>query len=196
MMKIVLAIGQINYDAFLENMLKAVKDHPEQLGGVKLPPFSGKLLKMIPAHKKNEMLAQAINDNKDKMLAQAETMLAPYTGPVKLNNLEIGCEKDGRDKMTVTLELSGYDLHYLIDHLLPKYYSEQTAPFMLGEDYSGSYELSVVSDYMKQQEPKQCQLLFAKSLSANRPYLIYLLENGARSRDIELTVNTIRFMVK
>ncbi|MGN0203126.1 MAG: hypothetical protein ACI4BB_01190, partial [Coprococcus sp.] len=72
MIKVILAIGHINYDEFLDRVLEMAKQHPEQLGGMKLPPFSGKMLKMIPAHKKNEMLAQAMNGSKDKILPQAE----------------------------------------------------------------------------------------------------------------------------
>lgn len=40
MIKMILAIGHINYDKFLNNMLEMAKQHPEQMGGMKLPPFT------------------------------------------------------------------------------------------------------------------------------------------------------------
>ena len=196
MIKVILAIGHINYDVFLERVLEIAKEHPEQMGGMKLPPFSGKMLKMIPAHKKNEMIAQAVNSSREKIMPQAEMMLSRFLGPVRLKNLEIQCEKHGQDIVTVTAEFAEYDSDYLIGHLLPLYYSEQSAPQMLGPDYTGSYELGDVQSYMRQQDPKGRQFLLAKSLSANKQYLMQMLERGANTNNIELRMNNIRLMVK
>lgn len=196
MIKVILAIGHINYDEFLDRVLEMAKQHPEQLGGMKLPPFSGKMLKMIPAHQKNEMLAQAMNGSKDKILPQAEMMLSRILGPVRLKDLEISCESGGPDEVTVMMEFAEYNSYYLIDNVLPLYYSEYTAPQVLGENYHGSYELEAVQNYMKQQDPKTCQLLIAKSMSVNRSYLMQMLQNGAAASGIELRMNNIRLMVK
>lgn len=196
MIKAILSIGHINYDAFLERVLEMAKEHPEQLGGMKLPPFSARMLKMIPAHKKNEMLAQAINSSKDKVLPQAEMMLSAILGPVRLKDLDISCESGGPDEVTVMLELAEYNSYYLIDNVLPRYYSEYTAPQVLGENYHGSFDLGTVQNYMKQQDPKTCQLLIARSMSVNRSYLMQLLQNGAAASGIELKMNNIRLMVK
>lgn len=196
MIKVILAIGHINYDVFLERVLEMAKEHPEQMGGMKLPPFSGKMLKMIPAHKKNEMIAQAVNSSREKIMPQAEMMLSRFLGPVRLKNLEIQCEKHGQDIVTVTAEFAEYDSDYLIGHLLPLYYLEQSAPQMLGPDYTGSYELGAVQSYMRQQDQKGRQFLLAKSLSANKQYLMQMLERGANTNNIELRMNNIRLMVK
>lgn len=196
MIKVILAVGHINYDEFLERVLEMAKQHPEQLGGMKLPPFTGKMLKMIPDHKKNEMLAQAMNGSKDKILPQAEMILSRFLGPVRLKDLEIGCESGGPDEVTVTLEFAEYNSYYLIDSVLPMYYSEYTAPQVLGGNYHGSFELGAVQNYMKQQDPKTCQLLIAKSMSVNRSYLMQMLQNGAAANGIELKMNNIRFMIK
>lgn len=45
MIKMILAIGHINYDKFLNNMLEMAKQHPEQMGGMKLPPFTAQMIK-------------------------------------------------------------------------------------------------------------------------------------------------------
>lgn len=196
MIKVILAMGHVNYDLFLERVFEMAKEHPEQMGGMKLPPFSGKMLKMLPAHKKNEMLAQAVNGSKERILPQAEMMLSRFLGPVRLKDIEIGCDKKGPNEVTVMLEFAEYNSCHLIDHFMPLYYSEQTAPQMLGENYRGSYDLATVQNYMKQQDAKNCQLLLAKSMSANRPYLMQMLERGAAAAGIELKINTIRFMVR
>lgn len=196
MIKAILAIGHINYDEFLERILEMAKQHPEQMGGMKLPPFSGKMLKMIPSHKKNEMLAHALNSSKDKILPQAEMLLSRILGPVRLKDLAVNCENGGPDEVTVMLEFAEYNRFYLIDNFLPLYYSEYTAPQVLGENYQGSFELGTVQNYMKQQDPKTCQLLIAKSMSVNRSYLMQLLQNGAAAGGIELRMNNIRLMVK
>ena len=52
MIKMILAIGHINYDKFLNNMLEMAKQHPEQMGGMKLPPFTTQMIKLLPARKK------------------------------------------------------------------------------------------------------------------------------------------------
>lgn len=123
-------------------------------------------------------------------------MLSRFLGPIRLRDMEIGCEKNSQDEVTVMLEFAEYNAFYLIDHILPLYYSEQTAPQMLGDNYRGSFELSAVQDYMKQSDPKVCQLLIAKSMSANRPYLMQMIERGASASGIELGMNNIRIMVK
>lgn len=196
MIKMILAIGHLNYDAFLERVLEMAQAHPEQMGGMKLPPFSAKMLKMLPAHKKNEMLSQAINGSKEKVLPQAEMMLSRFLGPVRLKDLDIQCEKNGQDEMTVMAEFAEYDSNFLIDNLLPRYYTEQTARQMLGDDYTGSCELNAVQTYMKQQDYKQRQFLLAKSMSVNKVYLMQMLERGVAMSGIELRMNNIRFMVK
>ena len=91
MIKMILAIGHINYDKFLNNMLEMAKQHPEQMGGMKLPPFTAQMIKMLPARKKNEMVAQALNSSKGKVEPQIEQLLAPITGPIQLKNFDIQC---------------------------------------------------------------------------------------------------------
>ena len=108
MIKMILAIGHINYDKFLNNMLEMAKQHPEQMGGMKLPPFTAQMIKMLPARKKNEMVAQALNSSKGKVEPQIEQLLAPITGPIQLKNFDIQCGgKRDADEVTLTVEFAG-----------------------------------------------------------------------------------------
>ena len=134
MIKMILAIGHINYDKLLNNMLEMAKQHPEQMGGVKLPPFTGQMLKMLPARKKNEMVAQALNSNKGKVEPQIEQLLAPITGPIQLKNFDIQCGgKRDVDEVTLTVEFAGYDCGYVADHILAVLlYRNQQLPHFLG----------------------------------------------------------------
>lgn len=120
MIKMILIIGHINYDKFLNNMLEMAKQHPEQMGGMKLPPFTAQMIKMLPARKKNEMVAQALNRSKGKVEPQIEQLLAPITGPIQLKNFDIQCGgKRDADEVTLTVEFAGYDCGYVVDHILP-----------------------------------------------------------------------------
>ena len=142
MIKMILAIGHINYDKFLNNMLEIAKQHPEQMGGMKLPPFTAQMIKMLPARKKNEMVAQALNSSKGKVEPQIEQLLAPITGPIQLKNFDIQCGgKRDADEVTLTVEFAGYDCGYVADHILPFYYMEATAPAFLGPEYNGPTDL-------------------------------------------------------
>ena len=115
MIKMILAIGHINYDKFLNNMLEMAKQHPEQMGGMKLPPFTAQMIKMLPARKKNEMVAQALNSSKGKVEPQIEQLLAPITGPIQLKNFDIQCGgKRDADEVTLTVEFAGYDCGYFL----------------------------------------------------------------------------------
>ena len=197
MIKMILAIGHINYDKLLNNMLEMAKKHPEQMGGVKLPPFTGQMLKMLPARKKNEMVAQALNSNKGKVEPQIEQLLAPITGPIQLKNFDIQCgDKRDVDEVTLTVEFAGYDCGYVADHILPYYYAEVTAPTFLGEDYSGPTDLASVQSYIKVQDYKKAQFLIAKSMSVNKAYIMNLLQDKARLAEVELQVNNLRLMIK
>ena len=197
MIKMILAIGHINYDKLLNNMLEMAKQHPEQMGGVKLPPFTGQMLKMLPARKKNEMVAQALNSNKGKVEPQIEQLLAPITGPIQLKNFDIQCgDKRDVDEVTLTVEFAGYDCGYVADHILPYYYTEITAQAFLGEDYSGPTDLASVQSYIKVQDYKKAQFLIAKSMSVNKAYIMNLLQDKARLAEVELQVNNLRLMIK
>ena len=197
MIKMILAIGHINYDKLLNNMLEMAKQHPEQMGGVKLPPFTGQMLKMLPARKKNEMVAQALNSNKGKVEPQIEQLLAPITGPIQLKNFDIQCgDKRDVDEVTLTVEFAGYDCGYVADHILPYYYTEITAQAFLGEDYSGPTDLASVQSYIKVQDYKKAQFLIAKSMSVNKAYIMNLLQDKAKLAEVELQVNNLRLMIK
>ena len=168
MIKMILAIGHINYDKFLNNMLEMAKQHPEQMGGMKLPPFTAQMIKMLPARKKNEMVAQALNSSKGKVEPQIEQLLAPITGPIQLKNFDIQCGgKRDADEVTLTVEFAGYDCGYVADHILPFYYMEATAPAFLGPEYNGPTDLASVQAYIKAQDYKKAQFLIAKSMSVN-----------------------------
>ena len=197
MIKMILAIGHINYDQLLNNMLEMAKQHPEQMSGVKLPPFTGQMLKMLPARKKNEMVAQALNSNKGKVEPQIEQLLAPITGPIQLKNFDIQCGgKRDVDEVTLTVEFAGYDCGYVADHILPYYYTEITAQAFLGEDYSGPTNLASVQSYIKAQDYKKAQFLIAKSMSVNKAYIMNLLQDTAKLAEVELQVNNLRLMIK
>ena len=178
-------------------MLEMAKQHPEQMGGVKLPPFTGQMLKMLPARKKNEMVAQALNSNKGKVEPQIEQLLAPITGPIQLKNFDIQCGgKRDVDEVTLTVEFAGYDCGYVADHILPYYYTEIPAQAFLGEDYSGPTDLASVQSYIKTQDYKKAQFLIAKSMSVNKAYIMNLLQDKAKLAEIELQVNNLRLMIK
>ncbi len=197
MIKMILAIGHINYDKMLNNMLEMAKQHPEQMGGVKLPPFTGQMLKMLPARKKNEMVAQALNSNKEKVIPQIERLLAAITGPIQLKNFDIQCgDKRDADEVTLTVEFAGYDCGYVADHILPYYYTEVTARAFLGEDYSGPTDLASVQAYIKAQDYKRAQFLIAKSMSVNKSYIMNLLQDKAKLAEVELQINNLRLMIK
>ena len=184
MIKMILAIGHINYDKFLNNMLEMAKQHPEQMGGMKLPPFTTQMIKLLPARKKNEMVAQALNSSKGKVEPQIEQLLAPITG------------KRDADEVTLTVEFAGYDCGYVADHILPFYYMEATAPAFLGPEYNGPTDLASVQAYIKAQDYKKAQFLIAKSMSVNKAYIMNLLQDKAKLAEIELQVNNLRLMIK
>lgn len=197
MIKMILAIGHINYDKFLNNMLEMAKQHPEQMGGVKLPPFTGQMLKMLPARKKNEMIAQALNSSKDKVIPQVERLLAPIAGPIQVKSFDIQCgSKRDDDEVTLTVEFAGYDCGYVADHILPFYYTEVTAPAFLGPDYHGGTDLASVQAYIKAQDYKTAQFLIAKSMSVNKAYIMNVLQDKAKLAEVELMINNLRLMIK
>ena len=188
MIKMILAIGHINYDKFLNNMLEMAKQHPEQMGGMKLPPFTTQMIKLLPARKKNEMVAQALNSSKGKVEPQIEQLLAPITGPIQLKNFDIQCGgKRDADEVTLTVEFAGYDCGYVADHILPAF---------LGPEYNGPTDLASVQAYIKAQDYKKAQFLIAKSMSVNKAYIMNLLQDKAKLAEIELQVNNLRLMIK
>ena len=196
MIKLIMTAGHFNCDRMLENMLQMAKEHPEMLGGQKLPPFADKMIRMVPADKKNEMMAQSLKTQKSQMLPQVEQGLSRVVGPARLADVDMDYVKGGPDVMTLMLEFTLLDHDYFIMNVLPQFYSEYTAPQMLGETYSGPYDLISVQHYMRAQEPKRRELLIAKSISTNRSFVMQMLQQMGSASGMELKLNNIRVMIR
>ena len=193
MIKIIFEIDHINYDRFLENVLKQAKEHPELMGGAKLPPFSDKMLKMLPADKKNEMFAQVINTEKERLKPGIAGALARLIGPVEIYDMAVSCNGSA---VTAQGELCRMDLDYFIQNFMPRYYDPVHAAEMLGENYTGSHELSSVQAYMFSRDFKEKQFLVAKSISVNKVEIMRFMDIMAAQAGVELRMGNIRIMVR
>ena len=196
MIKIILQIASINYDAFLEQILAQAKEHPEMLGGMKLPPFSDKIIKMIPARQKNEMMAKMANDHKSEVIPKAEALLASVLGNAQIYDMNVYCNGQGLDAIVAEIEIRYFDQDVFIDRMLPRYYHEASAQQILGDVYDGRSDLASVQQIMHAQDPKRKELMCAKSMSANKQFLIETMEQAAATKDVQLKINALRFMVK
>ncbi len=196
MIKIILQIASINYDAFLEQILAQAKEHPEMLGGMKLPPFSDKIIKMIPAQQKNEMMAKMANDHKSEVIPKAEALLASVLGNAQIYDMNVFCNRQGLDAIVAEIEIRYFDQDVFIDRMLPRYYHEASAQQILGDAYDGRSDLAAVQQVMHAQEPKKKELMCAKSMSANKQFLMETMEQAAASKDVQLKINALRLMVK
>jgi len=196
MIKIILQIASINYDQFLESVLEKAKEHPEMLGGMKLPPFSDKLIRMIPVQQKNEMMAKMANEHKGEVIPKAEAMLASVLGNAQIYDMNVRCNKEGPDAIVAEIEIRYFDQDVFIERMLPRYYHETSAQQILGDAYDGRSDLAAVQQVMHAQEPKKKELMCAKSMSANKQFLIETMEQAAASKDVQLKINALRFMVK
>ena len=114
MIKILLQIASINYDAFLGQILARAKEHPEMLGGMKLPPFSDKVIRLIPAHQKNEMMAKMANDHKAQVIPKAEAMLASVLGSAQIYDMNVRCDKQGPAAISAEIEIRSFDFEKLL----------------------------------------------------------------------------------
>ncbi len=196
MIKIIMQIASINYDTFLESVLEKAKENPEMLGGMKLPPFSGKILKMIPAQQKNEMLAKLANDHKNEAIPKMEALLAGVLGSAKIHDMNVRCDKNGPDAIVAEIEIRQFDHDIFIDRMLPRYYQETSAQQILEDVFDGRTALDAVQQIMHAQEVKKKERMCAKSMSANKPFLIETMEQAAASKDVQLKISALRFMVK
>ncbi len=194
MIKLILEAQKVNYDDFIDRMLQMAKDHPEQLGGVKVPPMAGKMLKLLPQKKKDEMIVQALNSDKPKMIEQAQTLLARLIGPVTISNLDVVL--DGQVPMQAILEIASYDSNYIIDNFLPLYYSPAWAPEMLAGTDCASYALPDVQQYMRSRDPRTCQLLIAKSMKAGKGSILKALTDAMDKAGIRADLSNLRIFVR
>ncbi len=199
MFKTIFEIGYIEYDEFLTQILEFAKDHPEQTGGMKLPPFSAKMIKMIPVAQKNQLLAQGIKEHKAEILPQVEMMVGRLLGPVRVHDFDITCDAKSVNPVVMMVEMSGVDNTHVIRDLLPTYYQhddQAAARRMVGDSYTGSLDMVSVQNYMYMQPAAAQRLFIAKSITANKDNLMRRLESLAIRNGIRLNLNNIRMMVK
>jgi hypothetical protein len=196
MIKLMVLIGEINYDHLLSELLAKAKEHPEMLGGMKLPPFSDKMLRLVPQGKKNEMLASMANERKGQVIPRLEAMLSAVTGPVTIRDFSIACGS-GPDKVSVMLEIGSFDCDQYVDRVLPSYYEPAYAARILGEDAPGISALADIQTFIhSQSDPKKKEYYVARSLSVGKAALISRLEQAAASKGVTMKINNIRVMVK
>ena len=196
MIKIILQIESINYDSFLEQILAQAKEHPEMLGGMKLPPFSDKVIKLIPAHQKNEMMAKMVNEHKGQVIPRAEAMLASVLGNAQIYDMNVSCDRQGPAAISAEIEIRSFDFDIFIDRMLPRYYHEASAQQILGDAYDGRSDLASVQQIMHGQEAKKKELMCAKSMSANKQFLMETMEQAAAAKNVQMKLHALRFMVK
>lgn len=194
MIKIILEIGSVNYDSFIRDMLDQAKQHPEMLQGLKLPPFSDKLIKLIPGHQKNELVVRMVREHKAEMIPKVEAMLEGALGAVRIYDMDLRCS--AQDLITAEIEILSFDYDAFTDLILPRYYHESSAGRILAEAYDGRNDMQSVQQIIHAQATKNKELMCARSISAEREYLISSMERAAGAKNVQVDIRSLRVMVK
>lgn len=96
----------------------------------------------------------------------------------------------------MTTEIAHFNGAVYTGTILPRYYSEQTAPRIFEGFSPRSYRLEDAQEFIRNQNEKNMQLLVARSISSNKQYIIEMLENKVRSQNIIMNILNLRVMVK
>ncbi len=196
MIKLILECNSIDYDAYLNEVLKKAAEHPEMTGGIKLPKGTAAILSHLPKKAKNEMIAKAINSHTEAAIPRVQQLLYHVLGPVQIRSFHIDCGTLSKESVVMSSEIAHFDGNVYVDTILPKYYSEETAGRLFAGFNPPSYRLEDAQAFIKGQDEKNMQLLVAKSISSNKEYIIQMLENKVRGQGMDMDIRNLRVMVK
>ena len=96
----------------------------------------------------------------------------------------------------MTSEIAHFNGAIFTQSILPKYYSEETAPRIFQGFSPRSYMLEDAQEFIRNQNEKNMQLLVARSISSNKQYIIEVLENKVRGQNMNMDIRNLRVLVK
>lgn len=196
MIKIVVDIRDVNYDEFIDRAFDMIKEHPEQLGGHKLPPFSKAMIKKLPKHQKNEMIVQSFRQNKAQYLPQFEQAISRFAGPVRLRDADVSYNKKAPCPFGLMIEVMQMDEQWIIENLMPRLYRPEESARILGAGYSGPTDLASVQNYMRGLDYKSCELVIARTLSASKAEIAGWTSMAGENAGIHMQIETMHVLVK
>ena len=196
MIKLILECNSIDYDAYLNEVIQKAKEHPEMTGGIKLPKGIGAVLNHMPKKAKNEMIAKAINSHSEAAIPRVQQLLYNVLGPVEIHSFHIDCGTISKESVVMTSEIAHFNGAIFTQSILPKYYSEETAPRIFQGFSPRSYRLEDAQEFIRNQNEKNMQLLVARSISSNKQYIMEVLENKVRSQNMNMDIRNLRVLVK
>lgn len=196
MIKLILECNSIDYDAYLNEVLRKAKEHPEMTGGIKLPKGTATVISHMPKKAKNEMIAKAINSHSEAAIPRVQQLLYNVLGPVEIYSFHIDCGTLSKESVVMTSEIAHFNGAIYTQSILPKYYSEETAPRVFEGFSPRSFQLEDAQEFIRNQNEKNMQLLIARSISANKQYIIENLERKVREQGMDMDIRNLRVLVK
>ena len=196
MIKLILECNSIDYDAYLNEVLQKAKEHPEMTGGIKLPKGTAAILNHMPKKAKNEMIAKAINSHSEAAIPRVQQLLYNVLGPVEIYSFHIDCGTLSKESVVMTSEIAHFNGAIYTQSILPKYYTEETAPRIFSGFEPRSYRLEDAQEFIRNQNEKNMQLLVARSISSNKQYIVENIARKLREMGMDIDIRNLRVLVK
>ena len=200
MLKIVTDVSDIDYNSFIDRFFDEAREHPEQLGGVRIPGFARGLLKRIPDDKKVEIVSSVLESHQQEAIPMVEEALSSVIGPLRLQGMEILHDKKAAAPVKIVLEILQLDADYIFTHVMPHFYQPESGPIMFagkyGGPYDGPYDLQSVQSHMKTLDDRSRQYLVAKGMSAHKTAIMEIIGRGLAAAGIITRMEDMHFFFK
>jgi len=200
LLKIVTDVSEIDYNGFIDRFFDEIREHPEQLGGKRIPGFARGLLKRIPDDTKIEMVSGVVERHQEEAIPPVEQALAAVIGPVKLAHLAIFHEKQQDCPVKIVMEIEQLDADYIFSHVMPHFYLPEKGPRMFagkyGGPYDGPYDLASVQSYLRTLDDRSRQYMVAKGMSEHKEAIISIIVRALSSAGIVTKTKDMHFYFK
>lgn len=203
MFRIVLECKYINVDTVLGNLIDMVKRMQDEgllnnlPGNMKIPSFvNASMFQSLADEQKLNLIATGINQEKGKVLPMLENLASAKIGAVELKDISMKCNNTAECMAAVQIDVEQMEEDKVLDLLIDEVLREEDIVEILGENYDPNLNMENIAFFMHGQPKETREYLALRTMSVEKRALMQKLEDFAKSKEVELTMANMRFLMK
>ena len=197
MFKVIAEMSYLDYNALFDLAMEAMKDNPSapKWATGKIPSkIEGFLFKRMSDEQKNAMAATALNQESAALLSQLEAA-ASRICYIRATGLEAKSLAPPETGLRLYLDIASADYDRAADFLTSALLRAEDLPEALGDHYRPDIHMGNVRQAIVSLPLPDKEIVLLRILRIHKDELLRSVEQLARSRNIEVRLEDIRFLV-
>lgn len=203
MFRVIAESASLNCDDLLIQLFQMVKQMQDNgmldkiPGGMKLPPFfRPEMLSSLPQQQKITMVAQGINQEKERVIPMLQNLAAAQLGVIKIQDLSVEAYPSEGCECLARVDVSEMDTDKILDLLVEQVLKEEDIQEVLGEHYDQNLNMENIGFYLHGQNPATKEYLVLKIMSVGKKELMEKIVEFAAKQNVKIVMKNLRFLMK